>query len=341
MPISSLLAAPVIVTGCAGFIGFHLTQSLLNLGYMVVGVDALTPYYDVGLKQARLAQLEVHPQFSFENFDLADGAKTADFFARHQPKIIIHLAAQPGVRAALTHPRPYVDCNVTAFLNVLEGARHNAVQHMIYASSSSVYGANTKLPFCETDPVDHPISLYAATKRANELMAETYARLFALPLTGLRFFTVYGPWGRPDMAVYRFVEAIFQGKPIEIAHNGEVWRDFTYVSDVVSATVKLIDLPPTASNTPLPPPSPADGCPLHRILNIGNDQPEKLMHLITLIEETLGKAAIKSYMPLPLGDVLETRADISRLHALTGFRPTTSLKQGVEAFVAWYRQHIC
>jgi UDP-glucuronate 4-epimerase len=320
--------APVLVTGAAGFIGFHVVKRLLAMGKSVVGADCLTPYYDVRLKKARLVELQKEANFSFMHLDLSQADDTKALFETHRFQEVIHLAAQPGVRAALTDPHPYIHSNITAFLNVLEGCRHGHIKHLVYASSSSVYGLNRTLPFSEHGIADHPISLYAATKRAGEMMAHSYADLFAIPMTGLRFFTVYGPWGRPDMAVYQFTDKISRGIPIEVANNGEVWRDFTYVDDVVEGVVRVL------SHIPVPNPDfdafhpdPAKSRAPHRVFNIGNDRPEKLDDLISMIETGLGKKANRVIIPLPLGDVLETRADI------------TDLRDAVSRFIAWYQMH--
>jgi UDP-glucuronate 4-epimerase len=332
------LPHPILVTGAAGFIGFHVAQRLLARGERVIGVDCFTPYYDVALKEARAAELLRHNAFSLERLDLADAEGTRALFERVAPKRVAHLAAQPGVRRALTEPEPYVAANVVAFLNILEGCRHHGVEHLVYASSSSVYGSNRKLPFSERDPVDHPISLYAATKKANELMAHSYAHLFGLASTGLRFFTVYGPWGRPDMAVYTFTHAIAQGRPIEVANAGKVWRDFTYIDDVVEGVLRVLDRP--ARGDPAwnaLDPDPATSAAPHRVYNIGNDAPEELNRLIALIETTLGQRAVRVEAPLPPGDVLETRADVTDLRRDVGFAPSTPLAEGIERFVAWYR----
>jgi UDP-glucuronate 4-epimerase len=332
--------APILVTGAAGFIGFHAAQRLLDRGHAVVGVDSLTPYYDVGLKEARAAELARRGAFRLERVDLADETATRGLFERHRPTHVVHLAAQPGVRRALTEPAPYVTSNVVAFLNVLEGCRHGGVEHLVYASSSSVYGANRKLPFSEHDPADHPVSLYAATKKADEAMAHSYAHLFGLPATGLRFFTVYGPWGRPDMAVYAFTHAIARGQPIEVVHGGRVWRDFTYVDDIVEGVVRVLERP--ASPDPAwdaHAPDPATAGVPHRLYNIGNDRPEELNQLIAYIEEALGRRATRIERPLPPGDVLETRADVADLRRDVGFAPATPLREGVGRFVEWYRSY--
>ena len=335
-----LLTSPVLVTGAAGFIGYHVVRRLLADGVPVVGVDSFTPYYDIGLKEARWAELTRINSYRGERVDLADETATRALFARHRPKRVIHLAAQPGVRKALTEPNPYVTQNVVAFLQILEACRHGAVEHLVYASSSSVYGANRKLPFSEHDPTNHPVSLYAATKRANEGMAHAYAHLFGLPATGLRFFTVYGPWGRPDMAVYAFTHAIAQGRVIEVAEGGKVWRDFTYVDDIVEGIVRVLDRPAAADpswNAEAPDPATA-GVP-HRVYNIGNDRPEELNGLIAYIEEALGRRATRIAVPLPPGDVIETRADLTDLRRDVDFAPSIPLQEGVRRFVAWYRQY--
>jgi UDP-glucuronate 4-epimerase len=330
------MSAPILVTGAAGFIGFHVAQRLLAEGHQVVGLDSFTPYYDPSLKEARFARLLPHNAFVGERVDLADAEATRDLFARHRFERVVHLAAQPGVR--FVDPQPYAASNLLGFMNMLEACRHGGVGHLVYASSSSVYGANGKLPFSEHDAADHPISLYAATKKANEMMAHSYAHLFGLPATGLRFFTVYGPWGRPDMAVYKFTHAIAEGREIQVANGGRVWRDFTYVDDIVEGIVRLVDRAPAADpawNAAKPDPaiSPAP----HRIYNIGNDRPEEVNRLIGLIEEALGRKANRVDVPLPPGDVLETRADVQDLRRAVGFAPSTSLEEGIRRFVEWYR----
>ena len=332
------MSSPILVTGAAGFIGFHVAQRLLAAGHQVVGVDSFTPYYDVSLKEARFAGLTPHNTFMPERLDLADAQETRDLFGRHRFKRVIHLAAQPGVR--FIDPQPYAASNLMGFMNLLEACRHAEVEHLVYASSSSVYGANRKLPFSEHDTTDHPISLYAATKKANEMMAHSYAHLFGLPSTGLRFFTVYGPWGRPDMAVYKFTHAIAQGHEIQVANGGKVWRDFTFVDDIVEGIVRLVDRAPA----PDPAwnaldPDPATSTAPHRVYNIGNDSPEEVNRLIALIEAALGRQAIRADVPLPPGDVLETRADVSDLRRDVGFAPSTSLEDGVQRFVAWYKDY--
>jgi UDP-glucuronate 4-epimerase len=330
----------VLVTGAAGFIGYHVALKLLERGDTVIGVDNLNDYYDVDLKKARLASIEAHPNaagFKFTKLDLADRDGTAQLFATEQPQRVVHLAAQAGVRYSLINPHAYISSNIVGFTNVIEGCRHNAVGHLVYASSSSVYGGNTKLPFSEHDNVDHPVSLYAATKKANELMAHTYSHLYGLPTTGLRFFTVYGPWGRPDMSAFLFTEAILQGKPINIFNHGDMMRDFTYIDDIVEGVIRVLDKPATAiphfdsSN-----PDPASGSAPYRVFNIGNSQPEKLMDFIQALEDALGKTAEKNYLPMQPGDVQATSADTSALENWVGFKPGTSLKKGVEKFVRWY-----
>ena len=330
------MQTPILVTGAAGFIGFHVVQRLLREGHHVVGVDNFTPYYDVSLKEARFSRLLPHNTFMGERMDRSDPVATRDLFAQHRFTRVIHLAAQPGVR--FVDPQPYVASNMVAFTNMLEACRHGGVEHLVYASSSSVYGANRQLPFSEHAAADHPISLYAATKKANEMMAHSYAHLFGLPVSGLRFFTVYGPWGRPDMAVYTFTRAIAEGRPINVAHAGRVWRDFTYVDDIVEGIVRLAfhDATPDPSwNAEAP--DPATSSAPYRLYNIGNDRPEEVNTLIALIEKALGRKANRVDVPLPPGDVLETRADVSALHRAVGFAPSISLEDGIGRFVEWYR----
>lgn len=332
------MSSPILVTGAAGFIGFHVAQRLLAQGQHVVGVDSFTPYYDVALKEARFARLAPHNTFMPERIDLADAQATRALFERHRFTRVIHLAAQPGVR--FVDPQPYAASNLVGFMNMLEACRNGGIEHLVYASSSSVYGANRKLPFSEHDGTEHPISLYAATKKANEMMAHSYAALFGLPCTGLRFFTVYGPWGRPDMAVYKFTHAIAEGREIQVANAGKVWRDFTYVDDIVEGIVRLVEHAPVANpGWNAEHPDPATSSAPHRIYNIGNDSPEEVNHLVAIIEEALGRQANRVDVPLPPGDVLETRADVTDLRRDVGFAPATSLEDGVNRFVHWYKEY--
>ncbi|MEK9283996.1 NAD-dependent epimerase [Bradyrhizobium sp. ISRA442] len=321
----------ILVTGAAGFIGFHVARQLLAEGRPVVGLDNLNSYYDPVLKRARLELLRGGRGFSFVQADLVDRKAIAALFAEHRFVTVVHLAAQAGVRYSIDHPHAYVDSNLQGFLNVLEGCRNNGCRHLVYASSSSVYGANTKLPFAVADRTDHPISLYAATKRANELIAQSYSHLYRLPVTGLRFFTIYGPWGRPDMAMFLFVNAIIEGRPIQLFNHGRMRRDFTYIDDVTRVVSKLIDrVPgdnPAAANAP------------SRVYNVGNHRPEELMHVVGLLERELGRTAKKDLLPMQPGDVLETFADIGDLMRDTGFAPSTPLEHGVRNFVAWYRDY--
>lgn len=331
---------PVLVTGAAGFIGFHLARHLLEAGQAVVGVDSLNEYYDRRLKEARLRELEGRPGFRFVRLDLADREGTARLFGEVAPGEVAHLAAQAGVRYSIENPHAYVDSNLVAFLNVLEGCRANRVGHLVYASTSSVYGLNRVMPFSEHHGADHPISLYAATKRANELMAHSYSHLYGLPTTGLRFFTVYGPWGRPDMALFIFTKAILAGRPIQIFNNGQSGRDFTYVDDIVEAFARVLKHPPapgaeTDANVIDPAASPAP----FRIFNIGHQDTVPLMHVIGLLEQALGKTAEKEFLPPQPGDVALTWAEAKDLEHVTGFRPRVTVEEGVPRFVAWYRQY--
>jgi UDP-glucuronate 4-epimerase len=319
----------VLVTGAAGFIGMHVAQRLLDDGNIVTGADNLDPYYDVALKEARLARLLAHPRFSFARVDLAETETALALFRDGGFTDVIHLAAQPGVRHSLTHPGAYIVNNLVAFGHVVEGCRHAHVKHLVYASSSSVYGASHTLPFSEDQNVDHPVSLYAATKRANELIAHSYSHLFRLPATGLRFFTVYGPWGRPDMAPMLFTRAILAGEPIRVFNDGKMRRDFTYVDDIVEGVVRVLGKPPVAD---------ADGAP-HAIYNIGNHEAVGLESFIATLGELLGRRAIKEYAPMQPGDVPETYASTDRLTALTGFSPSTPLATGLARFVDWYREY--
>jgi UDP-glucuronate 4-epimerase len=333
----------VLVTGAAGFIGFHVSQRLLSEGREVVGLDIVNDYYDPKLKEARLAILKRHPGFTFVKLDLADRAATTALFARHRFPRVVHLAAQAGVRYSLQNPHAYIDANIEGFANVLEGCRHNDCGHLLFASSSSVYGANTRLPFSVRDNVDHPISLYAASKRANELMAHAYSHLYRIPATGLRFFTVYGPWGRPDMAMFIFAKAIVEGTPIKLFNHGNMRRDFTYVDDVSQAVVRLLDRP--AQGNPGwsgDRPDPATSAAPWKIYNIGNNNPEQLMHVVSLLERELGRTAVMEMLPMQPGDVPATYADIEDLAREIGFRPATTIEEGVARFAKWYRdyQHI-
>ncbi|MET3973436.1 SDR family NAD(P)-dependent oxidoreductase [Bradyrhizobium sp. S3.9.1] len=321
----------ILVTGAAGFIGFHVARQLLAEGRPVVGLDNLNSYYDPALKQARLALLRSDSRFAFVEADLADRETIAALFARHRFDKVVHLAAQAGVRYSIDHPHTYADSNLQGFLNVLEGCRNNSCRHLVYASSSSVYGANTKLPFAVQDRTDHPVSFYAATKKANELMAQSYSHLYRLPVTGLRFFTIYGPWGRPDMALFLFVNAIMAERPIRLFNHGKMRRDFTYIDDVTRVVSKLIDrVPaddPAAANAP------------SKVYNVGNHHPEELMHVVGLLEQELGRTAIKELLPMQPGDVLETFADVEDLTRDTGFAPSTPIALGVRNFVTWYRDY--
>lgn len=326
-----------LVTGAAGFIGFHVSERLLQAGHQVVGIDNLNDYYDVNLKQARL-DLLTSDNFTFHKLDLADREGMASLFAAEKLDRVIHLAAQAGVRYSLENPHAYAQSNLIGHLNVLEGCRHNKVQHLLYASSSSVYGLNRKMPFSTDDSVDHPVSLYAATKKSNELMSHTYSHLYNLPTTGLRFFTVYGPWGRPDMALFKFTKAMIEGKSIDVYNYGKMKRDFTYIDDIVEAIVRVQDVirQPDAEWT-VENGSPATSSAPYRVYNIGNSSPVELMEYITALEEAMGMEAEKNMMPMQPGDVLETSADTRPLYDLVGFKPQTSVKHGVKNFVEWYK----
>jgi UDP-glucuronate 4-epimerase len=331
---------PILVTGAAGFIGFHLAARLLKGGYRVVGVDNLNDYYDPALKESRLDILRGDPRFHFVKLDLADRVATAALFVETRFPVVLHLAAQAGVRYSLQNPDAYADSNLTAFVNILEGCRRSECRHLIFASSSSVYGANTKLPFSVRDNVDHPISLYAATKKSNELMAHAYSHLYRIPTTGLRFFTVYGPWYRPDMALYRFADAIVAGQPIKLFNHGDMRRDFTYVDDVIEAVVRLIDRAPRVdANWSGDAPNPGTSSAPWRIYNVGNNKPAELMSVVTLLEKELGRVAQKEMLPMQPGDVPATFADIDDLIRDVGFRPSTSLDEGIHRFAAWYRRY--
>ena len=330
----------ILVTGVAGFIGHHLALRLLARGDAVVGIDNMNNDYDVVLKENRLKRLAPSADFRFIKLDLADAPGIAALFATEKFDVVVNLAAQAGVRYSLENPQAYIDANLVGFTNVLEGCRHNKVKHLVFASSSSVYGANTRLPFSESDSVDHPISLYAASKKANELMAHTYASLFGLPCTGLRFFTVYGPWGRPDMALFLFTKAILADEPIKVFNHGNMVRDFTYIDDIVEGVVRVIDRPaepdPAWSGAS---PDPATSFAPYRIFNIGNNTPVELMRYIRAVEAALGKKAKMEMLGMQMGDVRVTSADISRLEAWVGFRPQTKVEEGIARFVAWYREY--
>lgn len=327
----------VLLTGVAGFIGMHCAERLLARGDEVLGIDNINDYYDVRLKEARLERLRPQAGFHFVKLDVADRVAMERLFAGQRPQRVVHLAAQAGVRYSVQNPHAYVQSNLVGFLNVLEGCRHNGIEHLVYASSSSVYGANAKLPFSVHDNVDHPISLYAATKKSNEVMAHAYAHLYQLPVTGLRFFTVYGPWGRPDMALFLFTKAILEGRPIDVFNHGRMRRDFTYVDDIVEGMIRVLDRvarpdPAFDSLTPDPATSSAPA----RIYNIGNHEPVELMLYIETIEKALGRKAVKRFLPLQPGDVAETFADVEALAADTGFQPRTPVEQGIRRFVDWY-----
>ncbi|HEX8154623.1 MAG TPA: NAD-dependent epimerase [Thermoanaerobaculia bacterium] len=330
----------ILVTGAAGFIGYHVSRRLLESGATVVGLDNVNDYYDVALKHARLEMLSKFERFRFVRMDVADTKAIGEFFAAEKPARVVHLAAQAGVRYSLTNPYAYVDANLLGFLNILEGCRHNAVEHLVFASTSSVYGANTRQPFSEHDNVDHPVSLYAATKKANELMAHSYASLFRIPVTGLRFFTVYGPWGRPDMALFKFTKGILAGEAIPVFNEGNMIRDFTYIDDIVEGIVRVLD--DVAQPDPEwsgDDPDPARSYAPYRVFNIGNNQPVQLMHCIEELERNLGRKAKLDLLPMQKGDVPSTRADVSELEKAVGFRPRTSVEEGIRRFVAWYKEY--
>ena len=331
---------PVLITGAAGFIGYHVAERYLAAGRPVIGIDNLNAYYDVGLKQARLARLEAHPNFRFLKLDIAEADAVDALFAEHRFRLVVHLAAQAGVRYSLENPRAYARSNVDGFLNILEGCRHHGCAHLVYASSSSVYGALTKMPFSVHDNVDHPVSLYAATKKANELFAHSYSHLYGLPTTGLRFFTVYGPWYRPDMALFLFTRAILAGEPISVFNNGLMQRDFTYVDDVVDGVVRIgerIAAPNPGWDGARP--DPGTSAAPYRLYNIGNNQPVQLLHLIDVLEGCLGVKAVRRMLPMQAGDVPATFAEVDDLSAAVGFAPSTPIEAGVERFVRWYRAY--
>lgn len=330
----------ILVTGAAGFIGYHLSKRFVDSGDAVVGIDNLNDYYDVSLKTARLALLQKNPSFRFVRMDITDRLQMTDLFSRENFDLVVHLAAQAGVRYSLANPYAYVDTNVTGFIHVLEGCRHRRVRHLVFASSSSVYGANTQMPFSVHHNVDHPLSLYAATKKANELMAHTYSGLYRLPCTGLRFFTVYGPWGRPDMALFLFTKAILQDQPIDVYHHGDMQRDFTFIDDIVEGVYRV------SSCIPAPNPAwrgespdPATSFAPYKIFNIGNNSPVSLLDFISCIEKSLNRKATRNFLPLQPGDVPATCADVDDLTAAVGFKPATPLAEGIEKFVRWYREY--
>jgi UDP-glucuronate 4-epimerase len=330
----------ILVTGAAGFIGFHLAKRFLAEGEKVIGLDSVNDYYDVSLKFDRLAQLNGHPNFSFVKMSLEEREGIADLFAREQFNLVVNLAAQAGVRYSLKNPHAYIDSNIVGFMNILEGCRHNGVQHLVYASSSSVYGANSRLPFSVHQNVDHPISLYAATKKANELMAHTYSSLYSLPTTGLRFFTVYGPWGRPDMALFLFTRAILAGKPIDVFNNGKMRRDFTYIDDIVEGVVRIIDrIPghdPTWNGAD---PDPGTSYAPYRIFNIGGNNPVELISFIELLEKCLDRKAVLNLLPLQAGDMTVTCADLEDFQKEVGFKPAITIEDGIDRFVKWFRSY--
>lgn len=330
----------ILVTGAAGFIGFHLSKRLLARGEKVIGIDNLNDYYDVNLKLARLKQIEDHKNFQFIKLDLANREEIGKLFSENKFDVVVNLAAQAGVRYSLKNPYAYIDSNINGFINILEGCRHNKVKHLVYASSSSVYGANTKMPFSVHHNVDHPVSLYAATKKANELMAHTYSSLYNIPCTGLRFFTVYGPWGRPDMALFIFTKAILEGKPIDVFNYGKMQRDFTYIDDIIEGVVRVMNKVPEpnpkwSGNNP----DSATSYAPYKLCNIGNNNPVELMHFIEVLENYLGKKAIKNLLPIQPGDVPSTYADVEDLIKDVGYKPSTSIETGIKHFVEWYRAY--
>jgi UDP-glucuronate 4-epimerase len=331
----------VLVTGAAGFIGFHVASRLLQQGHTVVGIDNLNDYYDPALKQARLAELQGAPAFRFEQLDIADRAEMARLFAAHRFPYVVHLAAQAGVRYSLVNPHAYVDANLVGFLNVLEGCRAAGSRHLLYASSSSVYGANTAMPFRTSDNVDHPLSLYGATKKANEVMAHSYAHLFGLPASGLRFFTVYGPWGRPDMAMWLFADAIRSGRPIRLFNRGDMRRDFTYIDDIAEAVVRLVERPASANpEWSGAAPDPASSLAPWRVYNIGNNNPVEVKYVVQVLEDALGRKAECELLPMQPGDVAATYADVTALEQAVGFKPKTPIEEGIRRFVRWYEAYM-
>lgn len=331
---------PILVTGAAGFIGFHLSKKLCSLGYHVIGLDNVNDYYEVSLKESRLQHLSKLDKFTFKKIDLTDNDGLKHLFDEFQFDYVVNLAAQAGVRYSLTNPHAYLKSNLEGFLNILEACRHHSTKHLVYASSSSVYGANKEMPFSVHQNVDHPISLYAASKKSNELMAHCYSSLFSLPTTGLRFFTVYGPYGRPDMALFLFTKAILEGKPIHVFNNGKMKRDFTYIDDIIESIVRLIPLPPLPNKAwDAHHPDPSTSFAPWRVFNIGNNSPVDLMNFIEILEHKLGKKAIKNFLPMQDGDVPETFADVEDLAKLTGFRPCTSPEEGIGKFIDWYKSY--
>ena len=326
----------ILISGSAGFIGFHAVKKFLELGHEVVGIDNINDYYDTNLKESRLQQIS-STRFKFIKADFADNIAVKKVFNDHVFDRVLHLGAQAGVRHSITNPNDYVNSNLVGFVNILEAVRHAKVPHLVYASSSSVYGMNKNIPFSENDKVDHPISLYAATKKSNELMAHTYSHLYNIPTTGLRFFTVYGPWGRPDMAYFLFTKAVLDGKEINIFNNGEMERDFTYIDDVINGIIKIIDQPPSINSNP-PSDSQNTSAP-YKIYNIGNNKPENLLYFIEIIEKCLGKKARKNFLPMQPGDVVRTYANIDNLHDEIGYKPITPIEEGLEKFVEWYKKY--
>ena len=330
----------ILVTGAAGFIGFHVARRLLDRGERVLAIDNLNPYYDPKLKEARLAQLQKSRAFTFVHADVADTDTVQDLFGEYRPQRVVHLAAQAGVRYSVENPYAYIESNILGFQNILEGCRHNKAEHLVYASTSSVYGAHTQQPFSEHQAVDHPVSLYAATKIANEMMSHSYAHLYRLPATGLRFFTVYGPWGRPDMALFKFTRGILAGEPIPVYNRGQMIRDFTYVDDVVEGVVRILDVIPAPNpDWKSDRPDPATSNAPYRIYNIGNNRPVELLSYIAVLEKCLGKKAQLNLLPMQPGDVPSTMADVSDLEGATGFRPQTTVEDGIAKFVTWYREY--
>lgn len=330
----------VLVTGASGFIGFHVSQRLLSEGYTVIGMDNMNTYYDINLKKARLEKLKPFRHLLFYEADISDRQTMSEIFDAHAIDVVVNLAAQAGVRYSIENPHAYVDSNLVGFMNILENCRHHDIKHLVFASSSSVYGANTKMPFSIHHNVDHPVSLYAATKKANELMAHTYAHLYDLPCTGLRFFTVYGPWGRPDMALFLFTRAIFEGNPIRVFNHGKMKRDFTYIDDIVEGVVRVLGrIPQPDPNWDARNPDPGTSYKPYRIYNIGNNNPVELTRFIEVLENVIGKKAQKEYLDLQPGDVVATYADIDDLSALVGFKPVTGIETGIEKFVSWFREY--